>query len=365
MRMIIAGGGTGGHIFPALAVAEEFLELNKNNQVLLVGAKGGLEEKIFARCGMPFKLIRAGKFSGQSWLKKTKAIFELLAGMMSTFALMIKFHPKAVLGMGGYVSVPVVLTGFVLRIPRAIHEQNSYPGLANRLLGIISNKIFLSFENAKKYFPLAKKEKFILTGNPVRKSVCLKLMEGSAQKEKEKFQILIIGGSQGAKSLNRLVKDALEHLKEKREKIHIVHMTGTSSRQEMEQAYQKAGFSAEVYEFIEDMGEKLRQADLVISRAGAGAIFELALAGVPSILIPYPYATNNHQLSNAKYLEENSASWVFEEKELDGKKLATAIIRLIEDDELRLKMKEQAKKLAKPFAGKIIAQEMMKLAGEG
>jgi len=362
MKLVIAGGGTGGHIFPALAVGEEFKNLNPENQVLFVGGKSGMEERIFAQQGVSFQLIQVGKFAGLGMAKKIQSLLGTSLGLVQATILLKRFKPQVLLGMGGYVSVPVILAGFLLRIPRAIHEQNSYPGLANQLLSLFSQIIFLSFEQAKDFFPKSVREKIIITGNPIRPELIAQLENNPIEKKSNhQFRILILGGSQGAKALNQLIKSALPYLEPFCSQIEFIHMSGKNYQEELKQAYQEHNFSAQVVEFIDRIGEELKKADLVISRAGAGAVFELALFGKPSILIPYPYASKNHQLANARYLEEEGACWVFEEKELNGKKLASAIKRLFQEPELREKMAEQSKKLAKPEAGKIIAQKLSEL----
>jgi len=365
MKLVITGGGTGGHIFPALAVGEEFMNLAPENQVLFVGGKGGMEERILAQEGVSYQLIRVGKFAGLGMAKKIQSLLETSLGLVQAMVLLKRFKPQVLLGMGGYVSVPVILAGFLLRIPRAIHEQNSYPGLANQLLSLFSQIIFLSFEQAKNYLPKPAQKKITITGNPIRPNLLAQLKKNQpGNKSKDKFRILVIGGSQGAKALNRLIKSALPYLEPFSSQIEFIHMSGKNYQEELKQAYREHNFSAQVVEFIDRIGEELKKADLVISRAGAGAVFELALFGKPSILIPYPYASKNHQSANARYLEEEGACWVFEEKELDGKKLASAIKRLFQEPELREKMSEQAKKLAKPEAGKIIAQKLTELGAQ-
>ena len=361
MRLIIAGGGTGGHIFPALAIAEEFEAQSSENQVLFIGAGAGLEEGLLKDKNL--RLIQGGKFSGMGSWNKIKSLGESLIGVLQAISVIQEFKPEVVLGVGGYVSVPVVLAGFMLRKKIAIQEQNSYPGLANRFLALLSDRIFLSFAGAKKFFKFTNEGKFIVVGNPLRRKLVeeLKRSETEDKKGGAKFRILVIGGSQGARRLNQLMMEALDYLEEIQEKIEIVHMTGAYLFEELKKAYNQKGIKAEVEKFIEDIGNELKQADVVISRSGAGAIFELAMAGKPGILIPYPYSTNQHQVLNARYLADNGAGWMFLEKDLDGKRLADAILQLFYHPELRAEMGKKAKSLAWPEASKIIVEEIIKM----
>ena len=363
MKIIIAGGGTGGHIFPGIAVTEEFLARDAGNQILLVGSYGGLEEKIWEEQKIQYRLIQSGRFAGERMVVRIQSLFKVFKGILRAISVIREFQPQFILGVGGYASVPVVIAGFILRVPRGIQEQNSYPGLSNRLLALISDRVFLSFESAKPYFKGVRAAKFIFSGNPLRKKVLDELVGPAKEDDKNsRFQILVVGGSQGAGRLNKLMISAVEYLAPIRDQIKIVHMTGARDQYDLILSYSKYGFRAKVYQFIEDIGKELRRADLIISRSGAGAVFEIALAGKPSILIPYPYAANNHQLTNAEYLAEKGAALIFTEEELKGgKKFAEAIVELFQNQKRREEMAEKVKSLARPDAGKIILEEIYKM----
>jgi len=365
MRLIIAGGGTGGHIFPALAIAEEFEAQGTDNQALFIGARAGLEAELLKDKNV--KLIRGGKFSGMGRLNKIKGLGESLIGVFQAISIIREFKPQVILGVGGYVSVPVVIAGFLMRKKIAIQEQNSYPGLANRFLALLSDRVFLSFAPAKKFFRFTKEGKFIVAGNPLRRKLVeeLKSNETEDKKGNSTFRILVVGGSQGAKRLNQLMMEALAYLEEIREKIKVVHMTGAHLSEELKQAYRQKRVKAEVKKFIEDIGKEFKQADLVISRSGAGAIFELAMAGKPGILIPYPYSANQHQVLNARYLTDQGAGLMFLEKDLDAKKLADAILQLFEHPEQRAEMGKKARSLAIPEASKTIVEEIIRMGVAG
>jgi len=364
MKLIIAGGGTGGHIFPGLAVGEEFLSRSPDNKVLFIGARGGLEEDLFVDQGIAARFIQSGKFSGMGLINKAKALFRVLAGVFQAGSIIREFEPDFVLGVGGYASVPVVIAAVIWKVPRAIQEQNSLPGLANRVLARMSNRVFLSFESAEEHFKRVSKGKFVVCGNPLRKKVLEDLNAAAPGNEKSgRFQIFVVGGSQGARKLNRLMLEATEHLRPLRDRLKIVHMSGSIDQYDLIVAYSKHGLRAKVSRFIDDIGRELREADLVISRAGAGAVFEIAAAGKPSILIPYPFAADDHQRVNAAYLASQKAAMVLEEKDIDAKSLAQAIIVFLQSPQKLKDMAEQAKSLARPQAAKDIVDQMIKLAG--
>ncbi len=364
MRIIIAGGGTGGHIFPGLALAEEFLGRDGQNQVLYVGAKGGLEETLLSKEKFPLKLIKSGKFAGEPWLDRVRSLGKLLIGIWQALVIIREFEPEFILGVGGYVSFPVLAAAFILRAPRGIHEQNSYPGLANRVLARISNRVFLSFDSARPHFKGVNQNKFVLAGNPLRKKLLAELAAPEENGKNSRFHILVVGGSQGARRLNKLMIDTVEYLVPVKDKLKIVHMSGSIDQYDLILSYTKNGIRAKVSSFISDMGTELKRADLVISRAGAGAVFEIALAGKPSLLIPYPFAANNHQFINAKYLVDNGAALMFNEDELKGgKRFAEAIKELMADPGRRAQMAALAKSLARAEAAGIIVDEIYKMAG--
>jgi len=365
MKVIIAGGGTGGHIFPGMAIAEDFLKRDPQNHILMVGAEGGLEERIWSEQKIQYQLIASGKFAGEPLTVRVRSAIKVLKGIWQAIKLIREFQPQFILGVGGYASFPMLVAGFILRVPRGIQEQNSFPGMANRLLSRISNKVFLSFESAKPHFRGVKPEKFVLSGNPLRKKVKDELSKAIEPDEKNsRFQILVVGGSQGARRLNKLMMTAVEYLIPIRDKIKIVHMSGSVDQYDLILTYSKKGFRAKVYQFIEDIGKELRLADMVVSRSGAGAVFEIALAGKPSILIPFPFAANNHQLTNARYLGDAGAALVFLEEDLgDGRQFAEAILDLFNHPKKLEEMGKKARSLAMPKAGEIIVDEIYQMLG--
>jgi len=365
MKLIIVGGGTGGHIFPGLAIREEFLARSDDNKVLFVGSRGGMEEELLLEEKIDARFIRSGKFAGMSLSEKIKGLTSAFFGVFQAISVLREFQADFVLGVGGYTTVPVVTASWMLRVPRAIQEQNSFPGLANRALARISSKVFLSFPSAEKYFQNLSKDKFVVAGNPLRKKVMETLAMPAAPEngKPRRFRIFVVGGSQGARKLNKLMMEAADLLKAVNDRIKIVHMSGSIDQYDLIIAYGKAGIKAKVTRFVDDMGKELREADLVISRAGAGAIFELAASGKPGILIPFPFAADDHQKVNAEYLSEKGAALVFNENAVDAKQMAEAILGLFNNPERLREIGARAKSLARPDAAKVIVDEIIKIAG--
>lgn len=362
MRLVVVGGGTGGHVFPGLAVREEFLARSDENRVLFIGSRGGMEEELLNEEKIEARFIRSGKFSGMSLSEKVSGLTSAFFGVFQAISVVREFQADFVLGLGGYTSVPVVIAAWLLRAPRAIQEQNSYPGLANRVLARVSAKVFLSFKSAENYFQGVDRENFVVAGNPLRKKLLDELNQADSGAAKpRRFQLFVVGGSQGARALNKLMMDGVEMLKPVKDQIKVVHMSGSIDQYDLIIAYSKAGIKAKVTRFVDDMGKELREADLVISRAGAGAVFELAAAGKPGILIPFPFAADDHQRVNAEYLSQKGAALVFKEDAIDGRQLAEVITGLIND---RQKLKEigaRAKGMARPDAAKVIVDEIIKI----
>lgn len=368
MKLIIAAGGTGGHIFPGLAVREEFLARSQDNHALFVGAMGGMEEDLLYEERVEARFIRSGKFAGMNLYEKINGLASALIGVFQAVGVIRQYAPDFVLGTGGYASVPMVVAAWLMRVPAAVQEQNSYPGLSNRVLARISNRVFLSFQSAEKYFKGVSPGKFMVCGNPIRKKILEQLQAPAGAPEtngKKRFQIFIVGGSQGAQKLNRLMQESVGFLAPIKDRIKIVHMSGSADQYDLIIAYSKAGIKAKVTRFVEDMGGELREADLVISRAGAGAVFELAAAGKPSVLIPFPFAADDHQRVNAEYLSEHGAALLVSEDSLNAEQLAKVIIDFYRRPEKLKEMSNKAGSLAKPDAAKAIVDEIIRVSGAG
>lgn len=355
MRIIIAGGGTGGHVFPAVSIAEEIIDRNHKDEILFVGTEIGLENELLLKKGYKIKHISSRGFVGRGLFKTLIAFLYAFKGLFDSISIIRSFKPDVVLGVGGYVSGPLVLVAVLLRIPTAICEQNTVPGVTNRILGRIVNKIFASFDSSVLYFP---SKKVVITGNPVRKEI---LNKTHSPENSKSISVLIFGGSQGAYSLNHSVPEAFSKIDNK--DISIIHQTGEKDYLYVKDLYIENEINAQVLTFIDDMAEAYGKSNLVIGRAGAGTIAEIAALGKPSILVPFPYAAHNHQFENAKVLESYGATVLIEDKDATPEKFALTLTNLFDEDKLNI-MAANAKKLGKPEAAREIVDGLYNLAGD-
>lgn len=354
--MIIAGGGTGGHLFPGIAIAEEFLRRNPSNRILFIGTERGLEKKVLGGLGLPLRTIRVEGIKGRGPMQTARALEKIPGSLVASFRILHEFRPDIVVGVGGYASGPVVLAARLMGIKTAIAEQNAFPGLTNRILGNFTNRIFLAFSASQKWFP---KGRTLVTGNPIRAAFL-------AERPKERrnfplFTILIFGGSQGAHAINRIVGEALDDLLHLKDRLCFIHQTGETDKEMVADAYRKRSFTAEVFPFITDMAAAYRAADLLICRAGATSIAEITAGGKASILIPFPFAVNDHQTRNADVLSRAGAAEVIGEKDLKGPLLATLIERLYRNPETVRNMGASAAKLGNPNAARDIVDACLAL----
>ena len=349
-KMLIAGGGTGGHLFPGIAIAEEFLK-TQGREVLFIGINGELEINALGRKGYPLRTIVVGGIRGKSLLNAFKALLRLPLSIFASVKIIREFSPDIVVGVGGYVSGPAALAGKLLGLPTAIAEQNALPGLTNRVLSRIADKVFISFENTEHCFPRGKS---LFTGNPIRGDFCFTPV---TKGDDGKFTILIFGGSQGARAINQAVMESLPFLAVIKDKLTIIHQCGKSANiDEMRCAYAAQGFTAEVLTFIDDMMAAYARADLVICRAGATTIAELTAAGKAAVLIPFPLAVGDHQTQNAMMLVENGAGIILKESDMKPQTVAELIISLCNDDVRLQKIRAAVARLGKTDAAqKIVA----------
>lgn len=351
--MIIAGGGTGGHLFPGIAAGRELLERHPEAEILFVTAGRRMETDILIKSGFHHLSIHVGGLKGMGWRKAIKSILTLPYGFAQAVSLILRYSPRVVLGVGGYSAGPVCLAARILGRPTAIHEQNSFPGLTNRLLSRVVDRVFISFEESRNHFPGGS---IHLTGNPIRKEFF-----GEArprEKAGNGFAVLVSGGSQGAVAINRAFVGALGLLKEKGKYPRVVHHTGETDFEQVRKEYAEKGLRGEITPFIRDMPGAYRNADIFIGRAGAGTIFELAALGKPSILIPYPFAANNHQESNARMLGDAGGAVILPQHELTPRKLADILMEYMEDRPSLEEMGEKAQRLGRPDAAERIADHL-------
>jgi UDP-N-acetylglucosamine--N-acetylmuramyl-(pentapeptide) pyrophosphoryl-undecaprenol N-acetylglucosamine transferase len=355
LKVIIAGGGTGGHLFPGLALAEEFKRRDAGTEVTFVGTEHGIEARIIPREGYPIKFLRAEGFVGRSLLKKLRTAVKTALSFLDARRILSSVKPDIVIGVGGYASGAIVLLAGIKSISTMIHEQNSVPGLTNRLLGRIVKRACVTYHESLPFFPM---DRTFLTGNPIRARILQGERETACRLfslDKSVFTVFVFGGSAGARSINRAMVEALNHLIDLKEKIQFLHQTGEKDYESVREAYRKAGFRGTVAPFIYQMAEAYAASDIVISRAGATTLAEITALGKPAILIPYPFAAGRHQELNAVKLKEMGAAFMFTDDELKGEKLAGNIRELFGDDLMRAEMKKASKGLGRPDAcGRIV-----------
>jgi UDP-N-acetylglucosamine--N-acetylmuramyl-(pentapeptide) pyrophosphoryl-undecaprenol N-acetylglucosamine transferase len=350
MRILIAGGGTGGHLYPGIAVARAFRKEFPDCSVLFVGTREGLEAQILPEEGFPLETISIRGFIGKGLLEKGRVILQIPAALMRSHGILRLFRPHVVIGVGGYASGPLVLMAVLLRIPTLIMEQNYLPGMTNRVLSFIVDRVAVSFEGTRDYF---KRGNVRLTGNPVRPEIY------SARNRKtaaDRPVLLVFGGSRGAHAVNRLMVEALPYLSAWERELEVIHQTGVADFPMVKAAYEDAGIHATVSPYLTRIQEAYQVADLVIARAGATTVAELAACALPAILIPFPQAVKNHQLWNARALQSLGAAEVIPEKEANGKTLSDRIITLVSNRELLRRMGEASRALAKPDAAAAIVE---------
>jgi UDP-N-acetylglucosamine--N-acetylmuramyl-(pentapeptide) pyrophosphoryl-undecaprenol N-acetylglucosamine transferase len=348
--MLVAGGGTGGHVFPGIALAEEVVGRHPGNDVVFAGTARGLEATVVPQAGFPIELIEVKGLKGKGILGALLNLLLLPRAFLQSLRVLRKWRPDVVVGVGGYASGPVVLMAWVLRIPTAIQEQNAIAGFTNRVLGWFSRAAFTAFPEAAQYFG---RRKVYQLGNPIRRQ----LMENYMRPEvvHPRPRLLVFGGSQGAHALNMRVVEALPHLADLRERLVITHQTGARDREAVEKGYRACGFEPDVREFITDMSTAYAESDLVVCRAGATTLAELTVCKKPSILVPFPFAADNHQYVNAKSLVDAGAAVMIEERDLTGERLAQEIQAILSDPTRRSRMARAAGRLGSPQAASEIA----------
>ncbi len=355
MRLLIAGGGTGGHLFPGVAIARAMKAEDPDSSILFVGTRHGIEARIIPETEFPIHFIAARGIRRTGLAATLRAILEIPIGMMQSIKLFREFRPDIVLGVGGYASGPTLAAAVLARIPAVIQEQNSIMGTTNKILMKFANCVFTSWEKTD---PAPPPEKTILAGNPIRED----LLDTPLQQERrDTLHILIFGGSRGARSINLAVTQNLDLLVPISSKIRVLHQTGYGAADEVKALYDKAGITADVREFINDMGQAYAWADLVVCRSGASSVAELTALGKPAILIPYPYAVGDHQTFNAGLLESAGAARVVVDRDLKNGRLTKEIRSIVEQPNLLDGMAKKSRKLGRPQAARTIARALIDL----
>jgi UDP-N-acetylglucosamine--N-acetylmuramyl-(pentapeptide) pyrophosphoryl-undecaprenol N-acetylglucosamine transferase len=356
-KLLIAGGGTGGHLFPGVAIAEELRAMDATAEIKFVGTRRGIEARVLPDLGWPLDFIEVSGLKTVGALGMLRGLLRLPRALWQARAIVRAFRPDAVIGVGGYASGPVVLAARLAGVPTAICEQNSIPGLTNKWLGKLARTVFLSFDESKRFF---RAKKIVMSGNPVRRGMVQKLLaarmaSATLTKDNEPVNVLVVGGSQGAVAVNELASQALATLA-KAAPLKIVHQAGEKDLAATIARYERAGVAADCRAFIKDMASEYERADLVVGRAGATTVAELAIAGKPAVLIPFPFAADNHQERNAREMAARGAALMFRQAELTVDKLADALRPLLADPARRAAMASAMRELAKPDAAATIAR---------
>ncbi len=352
--MLIAGGGTGGHVFPLLAVARAVGEAAAGSEVRFVGTARGIESRLVPEAGYPLHLLRIGGLKGKSIARRVATLVQLPWAVLTSAFLIARFGPHAVLGGGGYASGPVCLAASMLRVPLALLEVNSLPGLTNRKLARRAAVAFVAFERTGERLRCPT----IVTGNPVRQEI----RAGPPRPHSGALRLLVIGGSQGAVGLNSLVIDSLPHLKSGGFELEITHQAGADDLQRVREAYRSLSMQARIEPFIEEIASAYRDADLVICRAGATTVAELIAARRPAVLVPLPTAADNHQEFNAQAIVEAGGGVILRQGEADGAALAERIGGWYHQRDELARAGEALESLDRPDAADRIAEELIGLA---
>ena len=347
MKLLLAGGGTGGHLFPAVALAETLKSQDSAAQILFVGTKNGLEYRILPKLGWDLETVNISGFTGKGLLTKVAVMAKLCQSIMQGRTILKRFRPDAVIGVGGYASAPLVIAAKSLNLPVLIHGQNAIPGMTNRWLARWADRVCVAFDQTVQEFAGID---VIVTGNPLRAG-----FSNSSQVSGTPPTLLVFGGSRGARAINEATCAALPYLLKADPEIRIIHQTGEDDFEHVRSAYAASGCrKARIEPFIDDMSAVYKQADLVVCRAGATTIAELTASGLPSIMIPYPFAAGNHQKANALALVGKQAAILMEQDELSGESLAKTVNELLCDRERLQRMAAAAKGEGKNDAAKAI-----------
>lgn len=362
MRIVITGGGTGGHLFPGIAMAQEFMTRNPENSVLFVGTGKPFELSILSKWGFRHKRITAEGIKRRRLREQVLSIAKIPKGIFESILILKRFKPDLVVGVGGYAAGPLVVAAWLMGVKIVLHEQNILPGVTNRILSRFADRIHVSFNGTQvKVSP----DKVRLTGNPVRKEIleCAreKIKPSTADLKSERpFTILVIGGSQGSHSINMVLLEAVKYIGNKGH-IFIVHQTGAQDEERVKKAYKDYGISSRVRAFFNDMDKQYKEADLVICRAGATTVAEITVIGKGAIFIPFPFAADDHQVVNATALEKEGAAELILEKDLNGKVLAERINFFTSHPEALHQMAFRAKDIGRPDAAANIVDDCYRL----
>ena len=362
MRVLIAGGGTGGHLYPGIALAREVQRRDPQAVIAFVGTATGVEAKVVPREGFPLDLIRVAGLKGKSRIDRVRGFALLPVAAIDAWRVVSKWRPEVVVGVGGFASGPVLMLAAIRGYPTMLLEQNALPGITNRLLARVVRAAAVTFEEALQFFPGTG----FVAGNPVRPEFFRnqKEVDDRLESPQHAARILIFGGSQGAHAINLAMVAAAARLAAAGARVAITHQTGERDVERVRAAYLAAGLEARVEAFLYEMEREMSNADLVVCRAGATTLSELAAAGRPAILIPLPTATDDHQRRNAEVIARIGGAEVIEERELSGDRLADLLVALTKNAQRRADMSRAIRTFARPDAASRIADRVWELAGK-
>lgn len=359
MRIIITGGGTGGHLFPGIALAAALRRRFPGCGIMFIGTQRQLDRDALAGLDFRQEAISCMGIKGMGLAHRLRSLASLPKAMLEARRLIKQFQPVLVFGVGGYVTGPVLLAARLLGVPACIHEQNAIPGLANRLTARFVNKVFVSIPGDYP-FPL---KKTVVSGNPVRAEILAAAeQKQSQQAAAQPFTLLVMGGSLGAHRINMLMLETAVIIKERLNRLfRLIHQTGAADAEQVRAGYAAAGVQAEVAPFIKDMAAIYAQVDMAVARAGATSLAELAVMGLPAVLIPYPHAADDHQTANASYYVAGGGALMYREAGLNAAQLASAILELVEDGGKLAQMGTAMRQMAVPDAAERILADCMEL----
>lgn len=359
IRMLITGGGTGGHLFPAVAAAQALKKREPGSEVLFVGTRRKIDTTSLDQYGFESCSISSYGLKGKNIVSLIKALAVLPVSFFQALSHIRRFKPDVALGVGGYVTGPVMVAARFAGVATAIHEQNSIPGMANRKLGSLVDRVCVSLPGSEDYFP---KNKVSVTGNPVRQNI-LELAGQDSLGIKGKPTLLVLGGSQGAHAVNKMITEAfIREGSQLKDGIKLIHQTGMVDYEWVEKTYKENGIEAEVAPFFQDMSAVYEKANFLVSRAGATTLTELAVLGKPAILIPYPYAADNHQEKNGDYYVQGGGAVQFREDTLSVEKLAGVVTELADDTNRLEEMSRRMKDLGRPDAAEQLVDVCLGIA---
>ena len=363
LRVVVAGGGTGGHLYPGIAIGEAICATAPGALVHYIGSTGGIEARVLPREGLPHTLLPSSRLFGGGPVVMARGAGRLVLSLGRAIATLRELRPHVVVGVGGYASGPAVLAAWLLGIPVVVQEQNAVPGVTNKLAGRLAERVFVSFAPAVESFPHGSA---VLAGNPIRRGIRDAIAEVHPPVS-DGARVLVFGGSQGARFLNERVPGLIARLRSERptHPIHVLHQTGEADCEATRQRYVALGIEADVRPYLHDMAGAYADADIAICRSGASTIAELLAVGLPAVLVPFPFAAHDHQAANARVLEEAGAAVMTKQEDWDEEALAGRIGALLDDPERLRGMAASARSMARPDAADRIAEAVVGLAEKG